>query len=547
MAETVPAPSTAPAIAPASWVPQSNHSSNGSPASAWQLRINLSAAASDDVGLNVSAARRAASRRLGSAANLSVDATAAPMQAALPAIAPPQPAPAKPTAVAAEPAADPQEFKGHGRFRPIQKGPVGGLTELQSNFLAGLIERYTKKTPLCKESTRESRPYLADPRACSGFERSGRKWSIRSLRTDPKARESGTSTATSTSTSSTDSARPCSATRLRTWSKRSRSNCTTASRSARRRRSPAKWPKLFCELTGNERVTFCNTGSEAVMAAMRVARTVTGRKQIVMFNGDYHGSSTKCWSRASQRRRAACRADGAGHSAEHVANMIVLRLRHARIARMDPRQCQRTRRGDRRAGAEPPSRLCSRSSSCARCATITEESGTALIFDEVVTGFRVHPGGAQADVRHRADMATYGKVVGGGMPIGILAGKRAVHGRARRRHVAVRRRFASLKSASTFFAGTFVRHPSRAGGRARRLEHLKEQGPALQQDARARRTAGLVKRLNDSHREIRRSDARGALHVAVLLWISVEHLTAACCITTCVSRECTFSRASPAS
>ena len=50
-------------------------------------------------------------------------------------------------------------------------------------------------------------------------------------------------------------------------------------------------------------------------------------------------------------------------------------------------------------------------------------SGTALIFDEVVTGFRVHPGGMQALFGIRADLATYGKVVGGGMPIGILAGK----------------------------------------------------------------------------------------------------------------------------
>ena len=54
---------------------------------------------------------------------------------------------------------------------------------------------------------------------------------------------------------------------------------------------------------------------------------------------------------------------------------------------------------------------------------ITEETGTALVFDEVVTGFRVHPGGAQAYFDIRADMATYGKVVGGGMPIGIVAGK----------------------------------------------------------------------------------------------------------------------------
>ena len=47
--------------------------------------------------------------------------------------------------------------------------------------------------------------------------------------------------------------------------------------------------RLFCEMTGMERVSFCDTGSEAVMAAIRVARTVTGRDNIVMFSGAYHG------------------------------------------------------------------------------------------------------------------------------------------------------------------------------------------------------------------------------------------------------------------
>ena len=50
-----------------------------------------------------------------------------------------------------------------------------------------------------------------------------------------------------------------------------------------------KVAKLICEFTGMERATFCNTGSEAVMAAIRLARTVTGRQRIVYFTGDYHG------------------------------------------------------------------------------------------------------------------------------------------------------------------------------------------------------------------------------------------------------------------
>ena len=78
---------------------------------------------------------------------------------------------------------------------------------------------------------------------------------------------------------------------------------------------------------------------------------------------------------------------------------------------------------------------------------ITSESGTALIFDEVVTGFRFHPGGAQAWFGVKADLATYGKVVGGGLPIGVVAGAARLHGRARRRRLELRRRLFSRKSA----------------------------------------------------------------------------------------------------
>src|SRR5262249_5468863 len=89
---------------------------------------------------------------------------------------------------------------------------------------------------------------------------------------------------------------------------------------------------------------------------------------------------------------------------------------------------------------------------------ITEASGTALVFDEVVTGFRVHQGGCQALFGIRADLATYGKVIAGGLPVGIIAGKS---------------RFMDALDGGmwqfgddsypevgvTFFAGTFVRHP----------------------------------------------------------------------------------------
>jgi len=121
-----------------------------------------------------------------------------------------------------------------------------------------------------------------------------------------------------------------------------------------------------------------------------------------------------------------------------------------------------------------------------------------LIFDEVITGFRVAPGGAQEYFGVRADLATYGKVAGGGLPIGVLAGKAkfmdALDGGQWRYgddsfpEVGV-----------TFFAGTFVRHPLAMAAANASLKHLKAAGPALQQavNERTARLAGQVNALFD--------------------------------------------------
>ena len=125
---------------------------------------------------------------------------------------------------------------------------------------------------------------------------------------------------------------------------------------------------------------------------------------------------------------------------------------------------------------------------------LTAKSGTALIFDEIVTGFRVHPGGVQALFGIRADLVTYGKVAGGGMPIGILAGKAAFMD-------ALDGGFWQYGDDSypaagvTFFAGTFVRHPLALAATAAVLQHLKAAGPSLQENL-SERTGELVDDLN---------------------------------------------------
>jgi len=249
--------------------------------------------------------------------------------------------------------------------------------------------------------------------------------------------------------------------------------------------------QLVCELTGSERVALCNTGSEAVLGAMRVARTITGRSLIVAFAGSYHGIVDEVLVRGSKKLKTFPAASGI--MANVVQNMLILdygtdeslriiRERADELAAVLVEPIQ-----SRRPEFVPIDFL-------NELRSITAASGSALIFDEVITGFRMHLGGAQALLGIRADMATYGKVAGAGMSIGVIAGKRSFmdaldggfwqYGDASAPEVGV-----------TYFAGTFVRHPLALAAAKASMLHLREQGVGLQQ-ALTRKTTYLADTLN---------------------------------------------------
>ncbi len=251
---------------------------------------------------------------------------------------------------------------------------------------------------------------------------------------------------------------------------------------------------LFAEMTGCERVTFCNTGSEAVMAAMRVARAVTGRDRVVMFGGDYHGQFDEVLVKGVRRAGGEPRPlpAASGIPAAAVSNMVVLdygseeslqwiRDHAEELAAVVVEPVQ-----SRHPDLQPFEFL-------RALRRITEASGTALVIDEVVTGFRTHPAGIQGLIGLRADLATYGKVVGGGLPIGVLAGKArfmdALDGGAWRYGDD-----SFPETGVTFFAGTFVRHPLVLAAAAAVLERIRREGPQLQETLAAR-TAALVAEL----------------------------------------------------
>lgn len=234
--------------------------------------------------------------------------------------------------------------------------------------------------------------------------------------------------------------------------------------------------RLICELTGNDRAALCNTGSEAVMAALRIARTVTGRSTVVVFTGSYHGTFDEVLVRAGKGGKGLSAAPGVmsgmfgdirvlDYGTPEALAFIRENAEDLAAVLVEPVQ-------SRRPDFQPREFL-------QEVRAITEQQGAALIFDEVITGFRTALGGAQELFGVRADLATYGKVIGGGFPVGVIAGKRAFmdaldggawqYGDDSIPGVGV-----------TYFAGTFVRHPLALAAAKASLEHLKEAGPALQ-------------------------------------------------------------------
>lgn len=254
---------------------------------------------------------------------------------------------------------------------------------------------------------------------------------------------------------------------------------------------------LFCELTGNERMAFSNTGSEAVLGCTRLARAATGRDKIVMFHGDYHGILDEVIVRGSSKLKSFPAATGIPR--EHVENTLILdygtneslqiirdNLDELAAILVEPVQ-------SRRPELQPKEFL-------QELGRLTEHAETALIFDEVISGFRIGPGGAQEYFGVRADLASYGKVVGGGMPIGVVAGKAKYmdgldggfwkYGDESR-----------PEAGMTYFAGTFVRHPITLAAAKAILEHIKQEGQPLYDRVNAL-ADNMARQLNDLFKEL---------------------------------------------
>ncbi len=380
-------------------------------------------------------------------------------------------------------------------YKPIEMRPVEGLTPSQSKYLNSFIERYCKRTGKSKQFAQKYRSALADPRASLGFrlqwkeliyplvcERSSgsKLWDIDGNEYIDLAMGFGVHLFGHSPAFISDALG-----RQLGQGIQLGPQSNLAGRVA----------ELICELTGFERVIFCNSGTEAVMSAMRVARAVSGRQKIALFAGSYHGSFDGTLAKASPvnaDRNSVPIAPGT--PAGMIEDVIVLDY-----ARPESLEILESTIDELAAVLVEPVQ--------SRCPSLqprdflmelrrlTDRGGAALIFDEVITGFRVSPGGAQEWFGVRADMAIYGKVIGGGMPIGVVAGNSAYMD-------AFDGGSWSFGDSSypparqTFFAGTFFKHPLTMAASLAVLERIKEEGPGLQQLLN-RRASEFVGALNN--------------------------------------------------
>jgi glutamate-1-semialdehyde-2,1-aminomutase len=390
-----------------------------------------------------------------------------------------------------DPQAEPETFVA---YKPISKA-TGALDERQRRHLDGLIERLSARTQGSKRLTQQHRPYLANKRATAGYRQlwkelvyplvtqrgqGSRVWDVDGNEYVDLTMGFGSLLFGHSPAFITEALQE-------QLNKGLQIGAHTA--------LTGEVAKLIRELTGVERVAFCNSGTEAVMGALRLARTVTGRTKIALFEGCYHGTFDGIMVRgettADKRLRALPMAPGVPQ--KMIDDVLLLKYNdpesieilkeHAHELAAVLIEPPRSRRPD----VQPRHFL-------HELRALTEEAGVALIFDEVVTGFRFHPGGAQAMFGIQADLVTYGKAIGAGVPVAVIAGKAAFMD-------AVDGGMWNYGDASypeadiTFMTGTYFQHPVIMAALLAALNHIKEQGPRLQEQL-AEKTTHIAETLN---------------------------------------------------
>jgi glutamate-1-semialdehyde 2,1-aminomutase len=250
--------------------------------------------------------------------------------------------------------------------------------------------------------------------------------------------------------------------------------------------------EMLKRISHMDEVSFHMSGTEAVMAAVRMARFNTRRKLIVCFSGAYHG-----WWDGVQPGLGSERSldDCLTLKDVNPSSLAVIRRRAKEIAAVLVNPVQSFH-----PNSPPPSDAVLLTSDVRRMQESTEryaqwlrelravctECGVPLIFDEVYTGFRLAPGGAQEYFCVRADMVVYGKTVAGGMPIGVVCGKTAL----------MRRFDPRYPMRIAYVVGTFSAHPVVMGAMNEFLRWVVQPATATRYDEANRQCSEWVQAAN---------------------------------------------------
>jgi len=382
----------------------------------------------------------------------------------------------------------------HGPWKPVQRKRANEYTDRQMNALEKLIADYTKKTAGSKALTQSQRPRLADPRAITGFRHVWKEmiYQIAGVRSkgsriwdvdDNEYIDLNMGFGINFFGHSPDFV--INAVEEQLAKGIELGVLTPLAKDV---------AELICELTGMERVNFVNTGSEAVSAAVRAARTASGKDRIAVFRKDYHGISDELLVRpVDLGGKRLSKPVSPGIPDFLVENVIILEYDDSCLDVI-------REHADDLAGVifEPvpahdpafqPREIIH------KVREVTRELDIAMIFDELITGFRLHPRGAQGFYDVDVDICAYGKIVCGGLPMAAVAGS-AKYMNAFDGGMWQFGDDSYPEGGVTFFGGTFVRHPLCLASSRAVLQKMHENGTKLHDDLNAK-TEAFAADVND--------------------------------------------------
>jgi glutamate-1-semialdehyde 2,1-aminomutase len=239
-----------------------------------------------------------------------------------------------------------------------------------------------------------------------------------------------------------------------------------------------------------ERLRFTSSGTEAVMSALRVARAATGRDLVVKFAGAYHGHSDGLLVEAGSGLATQAIAGSAGVPEAVAATAIVLPFNDAGAVT----RAFAARQGQiaaiivepvvANAGVIPPA-----PGFLEHLREVTRADGALLVFDEVITGFRLGRGGAQARFGVTPDLTTLGKIIGGGMPIGAYGGRSDLMELV-------------APAGPVYQAGTLSGHPLSMAAGIATLGELQDVGYAALEESAAALATGLAMAATSAGRQV---------------------------------------------